>query len=347
MNFKSILYPFSLLYRQITHWRNQLFDRGFYKSIEFDLPVIAVGNLRVGGTGKTPHVEYILRLLSDKYTFATLSRGYKRHSKGFLLAEKDTTALDVGDEAQQIKTKFPNVVVAVNENRVAGIPFIIGEEPDIQVVILDDAFQHRQVRPGMNILLTTFDDPFTRDYVLPYGRLREGRSGYQRADVIVVTKCPISLSKEDKEAMTDEIQLLPHQRLFFSHLNYKDPYAINNFEERLSLEADHQVLLVCGIAQTKQLTAYLSEKVGQLEEIHFGDHHLFFERDLERIKKQFDEMEGERKLLLTTEKDAMRLHLHRDWLAQNDLKFYCLPVEVEMGEEDAQGFKTCLERYIK
>lgn len=187
---KIILAPFTLLYQSITSIRNKLYDSGKWHSATFNLPVINVGNLNVGGSGKTPHIEYIIALLRSQYKIATLSRGYGRKTKGFLIASESSSVTEIGDEPAQIKDKFPDIIVSVGEDRLLAIPQLLRKYPDTDVILLDDAFQHRSVRPGLNILLTTFDKPFYEDHVLPLGRLRESPQGYKRADIIIVTKCP-------------------------------------------------------------------------------------------------------------------------------------------------------------
>jgi tetraacyldisaccharide 4'-kinase len=214
---KLLLSPLSLLYGAGISFRNWAYRRGILRGIEFSVPVISVGNLSVGGAGKTPHIEYLIRLLDPYLNIATLSRGYRRKTRGFLVVQPDNGVEEVGDEPLQYARKFPDVMVTVAEERAFAIPEIVGRRPDIELVLLDDAFQHRAVKPGLNMLLTPYDTPFTRDYLLPSGRLREWRSGYERADVIVVSKCPAQIDREAADALAAEIAPLQHQRLFFSY----------------------------------------------------------------------------------------------------------------------------------
>ena len=213
-SFRIFLFPFSLIYGFIIVVRNFLFDKDIIKSVSFNFPIIAVGNLSVGGTGKSPMVEYLITLLKDKYKVATLSRGYKRKLKGYVLAQAHTTAIEIGDEPMQFHSKFPDVAVAVGEERIVAIPQLLQDCPETNVIILDDAFQHRVIKPGFNILLTEYDNLFTKDFFLPAGNLRDQKSSYKKADVIVVTKCPFNLSKEEKDTIKKEIDPLPHQKVF-------------------------------------------------------------------------------------------------------------------------------------
>ena len=206
---KILLYPFSLLYGLVMWTRNRLYDNKVLNAVEFDLPVIAVGNLSVGGTGKTPHVEYLIRLLKDRFHIATLSRGYNRRTKGYLLADENSTASQLGDEPMQFHQKYPDISVCVGEERMLAIPQLLMERPDTQTILLDDAFQHRSVKPGMNIMITDYSRRFTKDHVVPFGRLREGRKGYERANCIIVSKCPPHLSETEKNAIRQEINPLP------------------------------------------------------------------------------------------------------------------------------------------
>ncbi|MEL6943865.1 MAG: tetraacyldisaccharide 4'-kinase, partial [Bacteroidota bacterium] len=242
---KILLAPFSLLYGLGISIRNVFYQNGVLKSVEFNIPTISVGNLSVGGAGKTPHVEYLIRLLKDYINVATLSRGYKRKTKGFMLVNPKNSAEGVGDEPLQYKRKFPDIVVAVGESRTMAIPEIMSKAPNTQVVLLDDAFQHIAIKPSLNILLTEYDHPFSEDYLLPSGRLREWRSAYQRADTIIVTKCPFDLTLEAKEKMLHKLQALPSQKVFFSYYQYGNPYYIFNSKYVGKLVENVDVLLIC------------------------------------------------------------------------------------------------------
>jgi tetraacyldisaccharide 4'-kinase len=246
-SFRFILLPLSVLYGFIIWLRNKLYDINIFKSASFNFPIICVGNLAIGGTGKTPMVEYLIRLLKENYKTATMSRGYKRKTKGFAIADKNTTALDIGDEPMQFYKKFPDITVSVAEDRLASIPQLLHDKPATKVIILDDAFQHRQVKAGLNILLTEYRDLFTRDFILPAGNLRDIKASYKRADIIIVTKCKSHLTEEEKDKLTDEIKPLPHQKIFFTKIEYGSPYHLFNKNEKF-LSPDTNILLICGIA---------------------------------------------------------------------------------------------------
>lgn len=305
-SFRYILYPFSVMYNGVIWARNKLFDKNILRSSSFNFPVICVGNLAVGGTGKTPMVEYLLNVLTKQYNVATLSRGYKRKTKGFAIADPQTTALDIGDEPMQIHIKFPQVTVAVAEERIVGIPQLLHDRPQTEVIILDDAFQHREVRAGMNILLTEYNNLYTRDVMLPAGDLRDIKGSSSRADIIVVTKCKSHLDETEKEEIKKEINPLPHQRVYFTKIEYSIPYHLFTKKEMM-LDTESKVLLVCGIANPAPLKQILTDLVETYELLNFRDHHIFNTDDLKEIKTHFAKLTGEKKLILTTEKDAVRL----------------------------------------
>jgi tetraacyldisaccharide 4'-kinase len=295
---RILLFPFSILYGWITSIRNYLFDKGILKSYSFDIPIIAVGNLSVGGTGKTPQIEYLIRLLSPNYTIATLSRGYKRKSEGFVLADSTSNAEILGDEPFQIYQKFPNIKVAVDADRKNGIENLLSlnERPDI--ILLDDAFQHRKVKAGFYILLSSYDDLFSSDFILPAGNLRESRSGAKRANVIIITKCPKDLSEIAQQNIKNKIALeIP---IYFSFIDYDDK-VYNEFEsKKVSEIIPVDKLLLAGIAKPEPFFNYLQAK--KEEKLVYPDHHPFTEIDLKEIKKK-----ANYRLIITTEKDYVRL----------------------------------------
>ncbi len=256
-SFRVLLLPFALLYGLIITIRNWLFDKRIIKSATFNFPLICVGNLSVGGTGKSPMVEYLIETLKDDYRVATLSRGYKRKTKGYALANETTTALEIGDEPMQFHTKFPQVAVAVGEERLVAIPQLLHDKPDTDVIILDDAFQHRYVNAGLNILLTDCSNLFYNDWFLPTGDLRDQRKSYKRAQIIVVTKCPFDMNEKEKNSIAESIHLMPKQHLFFTSLQYGKPYHILT-KETILLTSNTSVLLVCGIANPKAIKEILS-----------------------------------------------------------------------------------------
>lgn len=309
---RIILFPFSILYGWITSIRNFLFDKGILKSYSFDIPIIAVGNLSVGGTGKTPQIEYLIRLLSPNYKIATLSRGYKRKSEGFVLADSNSNAEILGDEPFQIHQKFPNIHVAVDAQRKNGIEQLLKLDTKPEVILLDDAFQHRKVKAGFYILLSSFDDLYFNDFMLPTCNLRESRSGAKRANLIIITKCPKDLSQLAQENIRKKIGL--NVPIFFSFIDY-DSEVYNEFESKKVEEIiDVDKLLLAGIAKPEPFFAYLqAEKNAKLV---YPDHHHFLEKDIEEIKNK-----ANNKLIITTEKDYVRLK------NQNLKSLFYLPIK--------------------
>ncbi|MEL7020924.1 MAG: tetraacyldisaccharide 4'-kinase, partial [Bacteroidota bacterium] len=305
-----------------------------------------VGNLTVGGAGKTPHIEYLIRFLNDYLKLSTVSRGYKRKTKGFLTVHPNNTAAQVGDEPLQFKRKFPDALVTVSESRTFAIPEIMKMAPDTQVVLLDDAFQHRAVQPGHNILLTEFDHLFTRDYLLPSGRLREWRSAYRRADVMIVSKCPPQLTPQQRADTLQELQPYPHQKVFFSYYDYHTPYFMLNSRYRAPLKSDWDVLLICAIARTDYLVDYLQENVNSVRVMEFEDHHEFTNYDIAQLKANFERMDSKKKIILTTEKDAMRLEQHRNYLVENQMPIFALPIEVKFHDDDRAGFESNIQNFL-
>lgn len=343
---KLLLAPVSLLYGLGVSFRNWTYRRGIQKSISFSVPVISVGNLTVGGAGKSPHIEYLVRRLSPYINVATLSRGYGRQTKGFLMVDRGMTAEQSGDEPLQFARKFPDLTVTVAEERAYAIPELMSRRPDTQLVLLDDAFQHRAVRPGLNILLTTFAAPFTRDYLLPSGRLREWRAGYERADVIVVSKCPPDLDRVAADALREEIAPLPHQRVFFSYYDYAAPYYLLDHRYRLKTEEDVSLMLISAIANTDYLLDHLRTQSPHVQTLDFEDHHYFNRRDLGLLKLRFAEMPGKYKAIVTTEKDATRLLLHREFIQREKLPVFVLPLEVRFHFGEGEAFDALVRDYL-
>ncbi len=338
---RIVLFPFSLLFGLAVIIRNLLFDKGIRKSASFNMPVICVGNLSIGGTGKSPMVEYLLSLLKDRYRVATISRGYKRKTKGYALANEQTTALEVGDEPKQFHTKFPAVAVAVGEERIVAIPQLLHDRPDTEVIILDDAFQHRTVKAGLNILLTEHSNLFTQDFFLPTGDLRDQRSSYKRADAIIVTKCRADLTENKKIDIVSEIRPLEHQHVFFTTIEYGIPYHIITQQEKI-ITGNDEVLLICGIANPGPLKNYIGEQAKTYYEHLYSNHYIFTIDDLEDISSKFKQIENENKIILTTEKDAVRLIKFGTEL--KSLPFYVLPVAHRfLFEEGAQFNKIVLD----
>jgi tetraacyldisaccharide 4'-kinase len=322
-SFRYILYPFSVLYGSIIGVRNKLFDKNILRSASFNFPLICVGNLALGGTGKTPMAEYLIRLLRQKYKVATLSRGYKRKTKGFAIADDTTTAIEIGDEPMQLHKKFPGITVAVAEERVVGIPQLLHSKPETQVIILDDAFQHREVRAGLNILLTDYRNLYTRDIILPAGDLRDVKSSSARAHIIVVTKCKSNLNEEEKQEIIEELKPLDSQEVFFTEVEYGVPYHLFTKEEKF-LQPGSVILLICGIANPEPLKNIVATYGSNYETLVFKDHHIFNMDDLNNIKKQFSKIDSPNKMMLTTEKDGVRLAKFESELKQ--MPVYILPM---------------------
>lgn len=344
--FKILLFPFSILYGIVISLRNLLYNRQIFKSTSFSIPTIGIGNLSVGGTGKTPHIEYLIMLLKEHIQVSVLSRGYKRKTNGFLMVDSQMSALDSGDEPLQYKRKFPYVHVAVSENRMFGIPRLIGAAPDTQIVLLDDIFQHRSVTPYINILLTDYSRPYYSDYILPSGRLREFSGGAKRADVIIVTKCPAEIRDHDRQRVLKKLQPLDHQRVFFSHYMYGYPYYMYNNAQRLQLVKGHNVLLLTAIANTDYLLEYIKSKVDYVRNIEFEDHKDFSNYDMAQIKKVFDNMDMTHKFILTTEKDAIRLDKHREFLIENRIPVFVLPLRVRFLFGEEQDFNDMIQNRL-
>lgn len=340
---RIFLFPFSLLYGLIVIIRNYLYNKNVLKSVSFNLPILSVGNLIVGGTGKSPMVEYLVALLKNKYNIATISRGYKRKTKGYVLAHPDTTALEIGDEPMQFYSKFPDVSVAVGEERLEAIPQLLQDKPHTDVIILDDAFQHRKIKPGFNILLTECSNLFTRDFYLPTGDLRDQPSSYKRADIIVVTKCTPFMSPEERTTIIKEIKPLPHQHIFFTTILYNPPYHILTHESR-PINFFDEVLLVTGIANTQPLKTYILNQAKTYEEFSFSNHHIFTIDDLKEIRKRFEDLGDENKIIVTTEKDAVRLVKFKDELL--NLPVYVLPVQHRFLFGESHQFDSLITGFI-
>jgi tetraacyldisaccharide 4'-kinase len=343
-SFRILLLPFAVLYWFIIAIRNWLYNTGIKRSLSFGLPVICVGNLSVGGTGKSPMVEFLVKHLKDRFRVATVSRGYKRKTRGYVLASEQTTAVDVGDEPMLFHRKFPDVPIAVGEERLVAIPQLLHDRPDTQAVILDDAFQHRAIKAGFNILLTDYGNLFTRDFYLPTGDLRDLKSSYKRADVIVVTKCRPDLKEEKKKQIIEEINPLPHQEIFFTSIAYGPLYHITQ-NTSFSIQEQTEVLLVTGIANPKPLKRYLEERINTYYMMHYSDHHIFTLIDWREIRKRFDNIQSPGKIILTTEKDAMRLQKFEQEI--DGMPFYVIPIEHKFLFNQTTEFIEKVIRFIE
>jgi tetraacyldisaccharide 4'-kinase len=343
---RILLSPLAMLYGLGVSIVNLLYDTGFLKSSRFNIPTISVGNLSIGGAGKTPHIEYLIDLLSEYIFIATLSRGYKRQTRGFRHVTYQDTALTAGDEPMQYRLKYREIAVAVAESRAYAIPQIIKDVPRTQLVLLDDAFQHRAVQPGLNILLTAYGALFTDDYLLPAGRLREWRSSYKRADILLVTKCPEDLSMEEKKEIFQKIRPLQHQKIYFSRYIYHMPYSLFDNQEKYAFTGDEEVILLSAIANTAYLMQYIETNAAAVTQIEFADHHIFDKGDIEKIIRIYQTTPSARKLVITTEKDAMRLALHREILLDAGLPVYVLPAKVVFLFGEGEIFNNQIKNYL-
>ena len=309
------------MYGVITYLRNKLFDCGFIEEKSHSVKIISVGNLRVGGTGKTPFVEYLIKRLSPHFNLAILSRGYGRKTKGFILLNPHHSASEVGDEPLLLYKRNPNTLVAVCEDRNKGVENILNLLPETNLIILDDAYQHRFINRDINILLTEYNRPFFKDKVIPYGRLREYAQGAKRADYIVITKCP-PLSENQKQKFVSKLKPLSNQKIFFSNIVYKQPYHIKNKENKINIK-DYSVILFTGIANNSHIIEYLNSLTKVIDTITFSDHHNFTSKDKTQIIERYKTLSQKNTILLTTEKDAMRL--------QNfETDIYVLPIDIEV-----------------
>jgi len=343
-SFRILLFPFALLYWAGITIRNWFYDKQISRSVSFGLPLICVGNLSVGGTGKSPMVEYLVRLLQDSFQIATLSRGYKRKTRGYALADEHTTALDIGDEPMQFHLKFPELPVAVGEQRVEAVPQLLHDRPQTQVIILDDAFQHRAISAGFNILLTECSNLFTRDFYLPTGDLRDLRSSYKRADVIIVTKCDPAMRETEKERITREIGVGEHQHIFFTCIEYGTPYHLTGRHTAV-LNESLEVLVVTGIANPKPLEQHLEQRTATYGVLRYADHHIFTIDDLNEIRRKFRALTSGNKLILTTEKDAVRLEKFNSLIS--DLPVYVMPVQHRFLFDGGQQFNQLVINFIQ
>lgn len=345
---RILLFPFSLVYGFITRLRNFLYDSHLLKPTTFDdLKTICIGNLCAGGAGKTPHTEYILKLLNGEYKTASLSRGYGRKTTGFMEVLEDSIPEDSGDEPLQIKRKFNETFVAVSESRVRGVKKIKEQYPDVDVIVLDDAFQHRKIKCGLTLLLTEFDNPFYEDSMLPAGRLRESAHGYLRADIIVVTKTPEHATAIDLKRVLKEINPRPYQNLYFSYLKYGKLFGM--FDKTDSLNAPqklfrYKVLLLTGIANPTPILTYVKEYADGVLHKAYADHHNFTPAEINDIIQAFNSIEETNKIIITTEKDSVRLYTYSAQL--KDLPIFVLPIEVDFKNK-TEEFNEKITGYVR
>lgn len=365
------LIPFSWIYGFVVQVRNFLFECGVLKSESYDIPVISIGNITVGGTGKTPMTEYLIRLLSKDHQVSIVSRGYKRQTKGYLLAKPSHTMSDIGDEPFQMKHKYPSIHLAVDGNRRRAISNLCSSEisPSTDVILMDDGFQHRYVQPGINILLTDYHRLPYNDYMLPAGRLREPKSSCRRADIVIVTKCPSDITPTEERGIERSLNLQPWQKLFYSSYKYgsliplsyylnRDSDGSSDASEKIplsDLESNkYSVVLLTGIASPQQLEGDFKQFC-PFHPLRFGDHHSFVKKDMEQISQKLSETGGENSIVVTTEKDAMRLIEYLRVNPNDDIefirnrykKFYVLPVEVSFMKEKEEEFNKIIQSYVQ
>ena len=332
-------------YSWITVIRNRLFDCSLIKSHDFTLPTICIGNISVGGTGKTPQTEYLIQLLKDEFHTTVLSRGYGRNSQGYILADANTSMDKIGDEPFQIKKKFKDIDVAVCENRVAGIKKIISELRNVEVILLDDSFQHRHVKAGLNIVLIDSTRPIWQDCILPFGRMRESAKGIKRADIVIITKCN-DITKEQKEFCINYIKGIKDIPVFFSRIKYGELYPLFNCSTR-KITTDTEVLLLTGIANPKPLEQEIVRRFGKTTVMKYADHHNFTIIDFRNIEQQYNNINSDNKIIITTEKDATRIIRHSDTPQVVKENTYVLPIEVDFLDDKSLFNKIVLDYVTK
>lgn len=347
--FKFLFFPISFLYGLLVFTRRRIvYGLGLKKRKEYNIPVICIGNLSMGGTGKTPHTEYLVRWLKGNYKIATLSRGYKRKTKGFICANEQHTVHDIGDEPMQYFTEFKKeVIVAVDEKRVRGVDRLMNEHPDLQVIILDDAYQHLSIKAGYNILLTDYFTPFYKDFILPMGRLREQRSAAKYADTIIVTKCPKILSPITRDYFLGKLKPAPHQKVFFSYFSYGSLTPITPLAEEMNPKSISQILLLTGIVNPYPLKEHLMNQFIEIHNAEYPDHHAFTIQDLAKIKQSYSEIITSKKAIITTQKDAMRLLSPEIKPIIQDLPVFYVPLEVKFHDNSDEVLKTDISNFIQ
>jgi tetraacyldisaccharide 4'-kinase len=343
---RVLLFPFAILFGFVTGLRNLMFDWGVLRSRSYEYPLIGIGNLSTGGTGKTPHIEYLIRLLKSNYRIATLSRGYKRKSRGFILADPASTVDDIGDEPLQMYLKYPDIDVAVCENRNKGIRKILELKNRFRAILLDDVFQHRYVTPGLNILLTDYHNIFTKNYLIPTGNLRESRSGASRADVLIVTKTPRVFSPLDRKLIYDDLKKYRIKKVFFSYITYGEWLPLNQKAQDENKQKAKTIFLITGIANPTPLAEHLKRKCSDIKLFRFSDHHQFSVKELQVIIDQYHATFSGSKAIVTTEKDSMRLRSPKINKLFRNIPVYYVPIEVEFHGTDKEDFNALIFDYI-
>ena len=341
--FRYILFPVAMIYGGITMLRNFLYQKNIFKSSEFDRPIICIGNLSMGGTGKTPHTEYLARLLQDDYNLAILSRGYGRKTTDYIEANENSTAIHIGDEPAQYNRKFPNIKVVVEKRRVKGVLNLLYDNSSVEVILLDDAFQHRSLKAGKNILITDFNKPFFTDLILPMGELREFRKGKSRANIIIVSKCPHNLSIEKKNEIIKDISPNENQKIFFSFIKYGRIYNPFTNKELKGAVSNYHALVLTGIANPTPLYEELNRREVSFSKQAYRDHYPFSEKDVATISEIFGTFDCSEKIILTTEKDASRLLEIKGF---EQLPIYCIEIEIGLID-DQEKFDNEILEYVR
>jgi tetraacyldisaccharide 4'-kinase len=343
-SFRIFLLPLSLLYWLIVFFRNWLFDKQLLRTAQFGMPLITVGNLAVGGTGKSPLIEYLASLLHSEFKVAALSRGYRRRTRGYALASATSTALEIGDEPLALYRKFPDIGVAVGEERLLAIPELLHDRPETEVILLDDAFQHRSIEAGLSILLTEYANLFTRDFYLPTGDLRDLKSRYKAATILLVTKCPVTLTELQRSSIIKELAPVAGQTVYFTTIAYGAPYHLTS-REKYALTGKEEVLLVTGISNPRPLKHFIETHSVTYQQLSYRDHHIFTIEDFKDIMAEFEQLSSGNRILVTTEKDAVRLEKFSAEIAS--LPWYVLPIEHRFLFDQKDQFDQQILTFIK
>jgi len=339
---RYLLFPLSFIYGSITGMRNLLFDYGIFKAKSHPIPIICIGNLSVGGTGKTPHTQYLLDLLKNNYKVAVLSRGYGRKTSSLQLVEINSNAIEIGDEPLQLKQNNPECLVVAEKNRNKGVQHILKHFPGTDVILLDDGYQHRWIKAGFNILITPFSSPYYKDYLMPVGKLREGKKGVSRANAVIFSKTPENTNPTLKKGMLEKLHLFSNQKAYFSVIEYHKFKCISNNTE-LEENNRYSITLVSGIANANPLIKYLKEKGHSVNHLKYSDHHNYTRNDIDTILAKYNAEKSTKKLILTTEKDATKL---KQFLPHfKDVNFYYIPIEVKI--EQSEKFKKQILDYVE
>ena len=344
---RGLLAPLSWLYAIALHLRHKLYDLGILKSRSFSVPTICVGNLALGGTGKTPHTEYLIKLLKDNAKVAVLSRGYGRKTKGYVLADESTTYEQIGDEPLQYHLKFNDITVAVDENRCEGVEKLMALETPPEVILLDDALQHRKIKPGLNLLLTEYYNIYKKDMLVPAGKLRDVKSAADRADVIIVTKSPKVLLPYDRRDVINLIDAKPYQKIFFTYIDFQKLKPVNQTAKDTLLQDMKSVYMFCGIANPYPLEDYMKRMFNTLITNYYSDHYSYNDNDIDTILGGFNSVIGKNKIIVTTEKDLMRL-TNSSYLDRfENVPLFTIPIEVKFNDsKDEESFKNIILNYV-